>query len=117
MAFRFPVGRYVFCPAFQHNKDVKVCAAQPYEDCQGCGVRRDDRERYGSRTFRIVESKHPPQFETEFVQIGDARKPKKPTADVSEAGALNNAFARLSEGEGNHGNRKEKKRRKRSRRR
>lgn len=58
--FRYPIGRDVLCPEFDHLKSVQVCKKQPYDACRGCSVRREDRERFGGRPFYIVESTHNP---------------------------------------------------------
>jgi hypothetical protein len=93
----------------RHYKSVQVCRANPprYPDCQGCGVLIEDRERYGSRIFSIVESSHPPHFEVlEVVEVEEKKKPNK--RSTSEAGAIKQAFDRLTKKGGRNGQKKRK---------
>ena len=89
--FRFPIARDVHCPVFDHMKDVRVCKAQPYAPCKGCEVRRLDRERFGGRLFRIVESTSDPgAAHTSEVIRQDPHQPwtkvERPVAVVDSAG-------------------------------
>ena len=100
----FPLGRDVWCPAYGHHKSAEVCRAQPYESCKGCAVLIADRDRYGSRLFRIVESAYDPSaFAKEYVKVSLGRREwREPTPQpegvapvTSDAGTMGKAFERL----------------------
>ena len=58
--YRYVVPRVTLCKTFGHWKDVRVCIASPYRECNGCTQKVEDKERYFNRTHQVVESISPP---------------------------------------------------------
>ncbi len=90
MRYRFVMSRLLWCRVFQQEKAIEVCIAEIYDECKGCGQRRDDVEKHKCRTRRVVDSPHPPGngYAGKVLSVGHDKA-------VTSGEALTRAYKRL----------------------